>query len=168
MDLAALPVSLNRDPFARDIIRELTGLLEEIIGLDEAEGFISLVGQRVGRTINAEYEAHLGDGEWTVGLIAEVLADLKRRIRGGFRVESIDGLSITLTNDACPFGDRVLDRPSLCMMTSNVFGTIAAQHRGFAQVIVETAIARGHDGCRVVVNLDPEAVLAGSRQYRRV
>ncbi len=168
MELTSLPIALERDPFARDIIRELSGLLEEVVGLDEAAGFISLVGQRVGRQINAEYEDHLGVGDWSVGLLAEVLVDLKRRIKGGFRIDQINGLSIVLTNDACPFGDRVLDRPSLCMMTSNVFGTIAAQHRGFAQVAVEQSIARGHSGCRVIVNLDVDHVLADARQYRRI
>jgi predicted ArsR family transcriptional regulator len=100
--------------------------------------------------------------------VSEVLVDLKRRIQGDFYVIEQDDEKIVLGNRACPFGDKVIGRPSMCMMTSNVFGTIAAQHRGFAQVAVEQSIARGHSGCRVIVNLDVDHVLADARQYRRI
>ncbi|WP_334131349.1 methanogen output domain 1-containing protein [Silanimonas lenta] len=161
------PPALERDGFLRDLLRELSGLLEDVVGLEEAAGFIALVGQRIGRRIDALYAERLGEGEWTTEQLAQVLVDLKRRIQGGFRIESIEGLEIVLVNDACPFGDRVLDRPSLCMMTSNVFGTLAAAHRGFAQVEVEQAIARGDRGCRVRVSLDPNTRIPGARQYRK-
>lgn len=167
MDPRDATVPLERDLFLRDLLRELSGLLEEVVGLDEASGFIALVGQRIGRRIAELYEPHLGEGEWPVGRLADVLVDLKRRINGGFRIASIDGTCIVLENDTCPFGHHVRDRPSLCMMTSNVFGTIAARHRGYAQVVVEAAIARGDPGCRIVVNLDPESPRPGGRQYRR-
>jgi hypothetical protein len=39
------------------------------------------------------------------------------------------------------------------MMTSNVFGYIAAENLGYAAVELEHAIAQGHPDCRVVVNL---------------
>lgn len=168
MDVRDAPIDLDRDGFLRDLITELGGLLEEVVGLDDASGFVALVGQRIGRRIDQRYRAELGDGEWPITRLAEVLADLKHRIQGGFRIESIDGLRIVLVSTSCPFGDQVRGRPSLCMMTSNVFGTIAAEHRGYAQVAVERAIARGDDGCRVVVNLDPEAPLPSGRHYRRL
>jgi hypothetical protein len=44
----------------------------------------------------------------------------------------------------------------MCMMTSNVFGTIAAQNLGYARVELEETIARGSSGCRVVVHLTPD------------
>lgn len=47
-----------------------------------------------------------------------------------------------LGNRACPFGDKVIGHPALCMMTSNVFGSIAADNLGYAKVVVEEAIAR--------------------------
>lgn len=167
MDVEGQTIDLERDVFVRDLLRELSGLLEEVVGLDEASGFIALVGQRIGRRIDSLYSERLGTGEWSLGQLADVLVDLKRRIRGGFSVQSIDGLRITLANTTCPFGDRVHGRPSLCMMTSNVFGTIAAEHRNFAQIAIESAIARGDAGCRVVVDLDPESRLPGARQYRK-
>jgi hypothetical protein len=59
-----------------------------------------------------------------------------------------------LGNRACPFGDQVIGRPALCMMTSNVFGSIAADHLGYARVELQETIAQGSAGCRVVVHLD--------------
>ena len=39
------------------------------------------------------------------------------------------------------------------MMTSNVFGSIAADNLGYAKVELQRTIAAGHEGCRVVVHL---------------
>ena len=66
-----------------------------------------------------------------------------------------DDTRIVLGNRACPFGELVRDRPSLCMMTSNVFGRIAAENLGYARVELRETIARGDPGCRVVVHLVP-------------
>jgi hypothetical protein len=41
-------VRLERDAFLRTLVRELAGSLQEIVGEQEAEGFLSLVGQRIG------------------------------------------------------------------------------------------------------------------------
>ena len=74
---------------------------------------------------------------------------------------------IVLGNRVCPFGEKVLDRPSLCMMTSNVFGVITAENLGYAKVAIDQSIARGDAGCRIVVYLQPteEAQAAQGREY---
>lgn len=168
MDLRHVPIDFERDGFVRHLLGELSGLLEEVVGLDEARGFVALVGQRVAAHLDGLYSEHLGTGAWSPEQLAEVLVDLKRRIQGGFRIESVDAGGIVLVNDACPFGSRVHGRPSLCMMTSNVFGTLAAQHHGFASVSLLETIARGDAGCRVVVQLDASApASADARQYSR-
>ena len=41
-----LNLPLERDIFLRILIRELSGTLEGIVGLEEASGFISIVGGR--------------------------------------------------------------------------------------------------------------------------
>lgn len=41
-------------------------------------------------------------------------------------------------------GEKVLGRESMCMMTSNVFGYIAAQNTGYAKVELQETIARGY------------------------
>lgn len=162
-----LTIPLDRDIFLRSLIRELAGTLESIVGYEEAAGYISLVGQNLGDWINSIYLRELGGTALSRPQVAEVLVDLKRRINGGFRVVQQDEDSIVLFNTACPFEDKVLDRPSMCMMTSNVFGVITANNLGYAKVVLEETIARGDQGCRVVVHLrqTPAAVIADGREY---
>jgi predicted ArsR family transcriptional regulator len=165
--VAELPVPLDRDVFLRSLLRELAGTLQDVVGLDEAAGFVSVVGQRIGDEINGRYKAALGVHGLTRRQVADVLVDLKRRIRGDFYVVEEDESKIVLGNRACPFGEKVAGRPALCMMTSNVFGVIAAENLGYAKVAIEESIARGDPGCRVVVYLRPtdEAQAAAGREY---
>jgi len=161
-------IHLDRDVFVRDLIRELSGLLEEMVGLDQASGFISVVGQNIGARLNKEYRQAMQIGRFSREQLAEVLVDLKRRIRGQFVVESQDNEKIVLRNAACPFGDKVLNRPSLCMMTSNVFGAIAADNLGYAKVSLERTIAQGDAHCRVVIYLqsdDHQTQAAEGKEY---
>ena len=96
-----------------------------------------------------------------------MLVDLKRRIQGDFFIIEEDDDKIVFGNRACPFAEKVVGRPALCMMTSNVFGSIAAENLGYAKVVLEQAIARGDSGCRVVVHLKPSeaAQQATGREY---
>lgn len=150
---AALPIGRDRDQFTRELLRELAGVLEESIGLDAAAGFIAEVGARIGTQMNTEYREATGSSPLSLEQVAAALVDLKARIRGGFRIERVDGDAIVFTNDARPFGEYVEGRRSLCQMTSNVFGRVAADNLGFARVEIAESIAEGHDGCRVIVHL---------------
>ncbi|HYF19630.1 MAG TPA: methanogen output domain 1-containing protein [Ramlibacter sp.] len=152
-----LPVPLERDVFLRTLIRELAGTLQEVVGIEEASGFVSVVGQRVGDQINAGYKSALQVENLTREQVADVLVDLKRRIKGSFYVVHEDDEKIVFGNQNCPFEDKVLGRPAMCMMTSNVFGVIAAENLGYARVDLEKTIAQGHGECRVVVHLRPAA-----------
>lgn len=167
--VAELPIALERDVFLRTLLRELSGTLQDVIGLEEAAGFVSVVGQRVGDHINETYRSALGVSGLNRRQVAEVLVDLKRRIQGDFFIIEESDTRIVLGNRACPFGDKVLGRPSLCMMTSNVFGSITAENLGYAKVVLEETIAQGAPGCRVVVHLQPteEAGDADGREYFR-
>lgn len=158
-------VPLDRDVFLRTLIRELAGTLEDVVGLEEAEGYISVVGANVGELIDGQYRAALAVPRLERAQVRDVLVDLKRRIRGDFYVIEESEDRIVLGNRACPFGDRVVGRPSMCMMTSNVFGFIAAENLGYAKVELQETIARGHRGCRVVVHLRPND--AQGREYFR-
>ncbi|BDV43883.1 hypothetical protein GURASL_28060 [Geotalea uraniireducens] len=162
-----LDIKLERDIFLRSLIRELAGTLEDIVGYDEAAGYISLVGQNIGEWINALYKEALGVTSLSRQQVAQVLVDLKRRIEGCFSVVREDDASIVLTNSSCPFAEKVLNRPSMCMMTSNVFGTIAANNLGYAKVVLKETIAGGDERCTVIVYLQrtDEAVAAVGREY---
>ena len=159
-------VQLDRDVFLRRLLRELAGTLQDIVGLQEASGYISVVGAAMGEHIDAEYRRALAVERLSRAQVAEVLVDLKRRIHGDFFVLEETEDRLVLGNRACPFGDFVLGRPSLCMMTSNVFGSIAAENLGYAAIGLESTIAQGDPGCRVVVYLRPGAhVPAAAREY---
>lgn len=163
----SLDLPLERDIFLRNLIRELSGTLQDVIGLEEASGFISVVGQRVGEQIDDSYKRALSVSQLTREQVAAVLVDLKRRIQGDFYVIEENDEKIVLGNRACPFAEKVAGRPALCMMTSNVFGVIAAENLGYSKVVLERTIAEGSADCRVVVYLKPTATAqsAEGREY---
>ncbi len=165
--VAGAELPLSRDVFMRDLIRELAGTLESVVGLEDAAGYISVVGQTIGSKIDSGYRQALSVEKLDRHQVAEVMVDLKRRIEGKFYIIEEDDEKIVLGNHRCPFGDKVIGRPSMCMMTSNVFGHITAQNLGYAKVELQETIAQGHNGCRVVVHLSPtkEASAAPGREY---
>ncbi len=154
-EFAAFEIARDRDQFLRELIRELSGTLEEVVGAEDAAGFISVVGARLGEVMNEEYCEHARVKSLSLQQIAACMIDLKQRIQGDFQVESISAERIVLVNSRCPFGAYVKGRPSLCMMTSNIFGHIAAQNTGYAEVTIPEAIAKGDGRCRVVVSFAP-------------
>jgi len=167
-DLSELDIPLERDVFLRNLIRELSGLLEDMVGIDETSGFISVVGQNIGSQLNQLYRKELALPHLNRQQVASVLTDLKNRINGEFFIEEQDDSKIVFSARICPFADKVKDRSSLCMMTSNVFGVIAADNLGYAKVDLEKTIARGDSMCRVVVYLkfdSNEAQKASGREY---
>ena len=165
--LKNVDVPLERDVFLRTLIRELSGTLQDVIGLEEASGFISIVGQNMGRDINHSYRKALGVSQLTREQVKAVMVDLKERIQGDFYIIEETEEKIILGNRICPFAEKVIDRPAMCMMTSNVFESIAADNLGYAKVELQQTIALGDPGCRIAVYLRPtaEADAAPGREY---
>lgn len=157
---------LDRDLFLRQMVRDLSGTLEEVVGLEEANGFLALTGQRIASNVLRPIRNQLGESPTTTDLGA-ALRDFKSRIQGDFYVIETTQSQLVLGNRACPFGVHVAGRPSLCMMTSNVFGTIAADNFGYARIDLEQTIAMGDKECRVVVNVQrDDTPFSGSiREY---
>ncbi len=169
-DVTTLAVPLNLTNFLQNLLSYLADTLEGVVGLEDASGFIALVGQQMGNEINRVYQEALGDRPLPPETVAQILVDLKNRIEGGFYLIEQDAERIVLGNHRCPLGSRVVGHPSLCMMTSNVFGVITAQHLGYAKVSIEAAIANGDQGCRIVVYTRPsaQAQAALGREYYRL
>ena len=165
--ISDIDIPLERDMFLRNVVRELSGLLQDVVGLEEASGFISVVGQNIGHQINDTYKRALKVSSLSHAQIGQVLQDLKSRIQGDFYIVEANENKIVFGNRTCPFGDKVKDRPSLCMMTSNVFGTISAENAGYAKIELQKTIAQGDPECCVVVYLeeDDEAALSPGREY---
>ena len=167
--LSMINVPLERDVFLRTLIGHLAGALQDVVGLKDAAGFISIVGQRMGEEIADAYKAQLNVAQLDRELVRDVCLDLKKRIQGDFYVISEDDEKIVFGNRVCPFGEKVVGRTALCMMTSNVFGTIAAQNLGYGKVVLEQTIASGDPGCLVVVYLKATdaAMESEGREYLR-
>ncbi|HWD56778.1 MAG TPA: methanogen output domain 1-containing protein [Stellaceae bacterium] len=166
---SALEIPLDRDVFTRTLIRELAGALEDVVGIGEASGYISVVGAAIGEKINQDYRRAYNVSSLTREQVADVLVDLKRRIEGNFFIIEETEDKVVLGNTACPFAEKVIGRRSMCMMTSNVFGHIAAENLGYGKVELQRTIAEGHPECRVVVYLKAteEAEKAEGREYQR-
>jgi len=160
-------VDLSREDFLDSVLMALSSTLQNTVGVKEASGFVSLVGMTVGEEIRTRYERANGNRPLDREALVSALVDLKRRIGGDFYVISDEGSRIVLGNRRCPFGDKVRGRPSLCMMTSNVFGRLVAESQGYGRVTIDEAIASGHSGCRVVIDLDPDDGTGHGRRYHR-
>lgn len=156
-------IELNREEFCLDLIRDVAGTLEDVVGLEEAEGYLAVVGTHMGRRLHDHYSGQREVGTLARQDVPEVLLDLKKKIGGSFEIESETADSITFVNSHCPFGERVANRPSLCMMTSNVFGFISAEANGYAKVELHRTIAAGDGHCRVTVHFTKNA--APGREY---
>src|SRR5690606_38200488 len=100
-------VALDRDVFLRTLVRHLAGTLQDVIGLDEADGFISVVGQEMGERLGQMYRRALAVERLSPEQVAAVLVDLKRRIEGEFYVIEQTEDRLVLGNRACPFGQLV-------------------------------------------------------------
>jgi hypothetical protein len=74
----AADVPLERDIFLRPLLRELAGTLQDVVGLEEASGYISIVGAAVGEHINAGYRHAVSVEKLSREQVAAVLIDLKR------------------------------------------------------------------------------------------
>lgn len=160
-DKPVFNVELDDVSFFQGMIGTLAGTLEEVVGLEDASSFVGVVGGKIGDDLASQYVSDLKGRPPGAEVIGAILVDLKARIGGTFRVESASDEEIVLVNTRCPFAEQVKGRPSLCMMTTNVFGRIVATANGYAHVEIEEAIATGHPGCRVRVNLSPQENVNG-------
>lgn len=162
------PVALDRDVFMRRLIASLGRLNEGLLGSDVAAGYVMQVGLSMGAAIEAEYKQFWGiDRSFTLDEYAHVIVDLKQKIQGNFSLVSLDPEKVVVRTTSCPFDAFVRESPSLCFMTSSVFGGIAARNFGYAKVVLHKRIALGDDGCYVSVHLKPtpEAQAAIGREY---
>lgn len=144
--------TFGRESFLRALVVQLAQTTELAGGPTLSESVVAEVGGQVGAQMEAAYRAaHDVAGDLEVDEIASLLVELKRAIDGDFFVVDATDERIVLGNHRCPFGDAVRLAPSLCRMTSSVFGGIARRNRGAAAVDIEERIAVGDPQCRVTV-----------------
>jgi anti-sigma regulatory factor (Ser/Thr protein kinase) len=163
--------AFGKESFLRALVVQLAQSVEFLHGPDAAEAAVAQVGTDVGGQMEAEFRrAAQVVGRMSPEQLGRCYVRLKHAIDGGFSVVEADEERIVLANDRCPFGDVVKLAPSLCRMTSSVFGGIAARNSDDgAAVLLEERIAVGDPGCRVVVYLGepPTQVRAHAHRYHR-
>ncbi len=145
----------GKESFLRALVVQLARAIEFNAGPDSAAAAVAQVGIDVGGQMEQEFRvAQSIVGRLTPDQLAHCYVRLKHAIDGGFYVVEATDERIVLGNRRCPFGDVVQLAPSLCRMTSSVFGGIAARNSDEgAAVLLEERIAVGDPGCRVVVYL---------------
>jgi len=160
-------IPFDSDLVLRTIIRELVGVLEDVIGYKETEGYIALIGQDIGDWFNETYKREWGVSTLSPEQLVDVLIDLKRRLHGNFSLLQRDTEKIVLVNNRCPFKDKVLDCLPMCMMTCNVFGVITAENLGYAKVVLEETLAARDNQCKVTIFLQntPAAERAEGKEF---
>jgi anti-sigma regulatory factor (Ser/Thr protein kinase) len=172
---AALPMleeslpggGFGKEAFLRALVVQLAQTIEVQHGQDSADAAVAQVGTDVGGQMEEEFRLAMAiTGRMTPEQIGRCYVRLKHAIDGGFRVLEATPERIVLVNDRCPFGTAVQQAPSLCRMTSSVFGGIAARNsdRG-ASVLLEERIAVGDPGCRVIVDLNVPATAAAPEAH---
>ncbi len=158
----------GKESFLRALVVQLAQTIEFQHGPDAAEAAVAQVGTDVGGQMEAEFRrAARVVGRMSPEQLGRCYVRLKHAIDGGFSVVEADEEHIVLANDRCPFGDVVKLAPSLCRMTSSVFGGIAARNSDDgAAVLLEERIAVGDPGCRVVVYLGEPPAQARAHAHR--
>lgn len=166
-DFSDLQIRLDREVFMDLVVTTMESMFVDTVGSAEAGGFISLVGLAVGEKIQEEYLQARGASQLDKRGMVAALLDLKRRIGSDFYVVEESEQRIVLGNKRCPFGELAKKCPSLCMLTANVCGQLAAESQGYARVDLPETIARGSPECRIVINFDPNTSGGGRRYHRR-
>jgi len=142
--------------FLQTFILELMHAAEQLGG-EYCEALIEHIAKSAGLYFEQTYR---DDQQLRAALDHEHYIDLiltlKNHIGGHFSLASANADTITVVNSRCPFGERVVNFPELCRMTSSVFGGIAARNFGYAKVEIRQAIARRHGGCEVCIHTNRE------------
>jgi predicted ArsR family transcriptional regulator len=166
-NIGALDIDFDHDGLFNTLVADMAELLETIAGVDDACAYVSSIAARLGTDIEKQYKTALGLQHLNRNQLIEVLVDLKNRAGGAFSVIEQDEDRVVFGNCTCPLGQAAANHPSLCMLTSNIFGRLAANAVGYAAVDLEETIARGAAGCRVILHLKRTEVGPDTREYFR-
>lgn len=166
-NIGALDLDFDHHRLFDVLVADMAGLIEATAGVEDACAYVSNIAARLGADLENRYKTALGVQKFDRDQFLAVLIDLNHRAGGAFFVIEEDEDRIVLGNCKCPLGNAVINHPSLCMLTSNIFGMMAANAVGYAAVDLEQAIARGAAECRVVLHLKRTKLHPHTREYFR-
>jgi predicted ArsR family transcriptional regulator len=167
LNVGSLDIDFDHQGLFRTLVADMVELLEMIAGVEDACAYVSSIAARLGSNIEKEYKAALGVQNLGRNQLTDILVDLNNRAGGAFSVIEQDDDRVVFGNCACPLGNAATNHPSLCMLTSNIFGRIAANAVGYAAVDLEQTIARGDGACRVILHLKRMELGPDTREYFR-
>jgi predicted ArsR family transcriptional regulator len=166
-NIGSLDIEFDRHGLASTLIADMAGLLENIAGVEDACAYVSGIAARLEADVEKQYKAALGVQHLNRNQLIDVLIDLKNRAGGEFSLIEQDEDRLVFQNRTCPLGPAAANHPSLCMLTSNMFGRLTANTVGYAAVDLERTIAKGDAGCRVVLHLKRTELGPETREYFR-
>ena len=166
-NIGALDIDFDHQGLFSTLVADLAELLESIAGVEDACAYVSGIAARLGTDIEKQYKSALGVQHLSRDQLIEVLIDLKNHAGGAFSVIEQDEDRVVFGNCSCPLGRAAANHPSLCMVTSNIFGRLSANAIGYAAVDLEETIARGAAQCRVVLHLKRTEPGPETREYFR-
>lgn len=165
--IGSLAIEFDHYGLFRILVAGMADLLETIAGIEDACAYVSSIAARLGADIEAQYKAALGVQNLNRDQLIDALIDLKNRAGGEFSLIEQNEDRVVFGNHVCPLGTAASNHPSLCMLTSNIFGRMAANATGYAAVDLEQTIARGASCCRVVLHLKRAELGPDTREYFR-
>lgn len=160
---------VTKEEFLRRMLGEMSATIQDVAGTEQASSYFASVGSLIGDWVNSVYHKDIGTADFDIEQLGRIFMDLQSRIDGGFVVVSVEPDRIVLRNNRCPFGKHIQGRPSMCMMTSNILGKIAAENCGYARVTLQRTLAQESGTCDVVVSLGKEAPVGrNTHEYFKV
>lgn len=166
-NISSLDIDFDHRGLFYALVAGMAELLETIAGAEDACVCVSSIAARMGSDIEKRYKAALGVQNLNRNQLIEALIDLNNRAGGKFSVIEQDEDRVVFGNCACPLGKAASNHPSLCMLTSNIFGRMSANAVGYAAVDLERTIAKGDSDCRVVLHLKRTESGPDTREYFR-
>ncbi|WP_449411836.1 methanogen output domain 1-containing protein [Methylobacterium komagatae] len=158
-------VSIGRERFLAMVVGSLNDVLGDTVGPREVEGFVNLVGMAVAEQILARYLAAAGTSRLDLSATLDALLDWNRDLGGDIAISERSEKKVVLDDRRCPFLGFGLDSRTMCRMTAHVVGHMVAESQGYGRVTLADRASRGSRGCRIVIDLEPDACDGGGQSY---
>lgn len=149
---------LGRESFMLELIAHLSKLTDSIFGNHLGREYIIATAIQMGQAIDEKYKRfHKLSSRLNVDQYASLVVNLKQSIGGDFYLVEKTSNKVVVAASTCPFAGIINQVPNLCMVTSGVFGGIAAINFGFGKVSLRERIGIGKSRCEVCIYLAKNA-----------
>lgn len=142
----------GRESFMLELIAHLSKLTDFLFGNHLGREYIVAIGLQMGEAIDERFKRfHRISGRLSLDQYASLVVNLKQSIGGDFYLVEKASNKVVVASNTCPFGGIITKAPNLCMITSGVFGGIAALNFGFGKVVLRKRIGLGEPRCEVCI-----------------